>query len=79
MGIQKIGNGLEAINFFEQGKLDELKKYCLKDVEITYKIYEHGRKFGFLKYINKWNNLKKIKVDFNQEINKAEIQMTLGG
>ncbi|MFC1711074.1 ribonuclease H-like domain-containing protein, partial [Patescibacteria group bacterium] len=32
LGIQKIGDGLKAIDLFKKGKIEELKKYCLKDV-----------------------------------------------
>lgn len=76
LNIEKNGSGMQAINLYEQGKLDELKKYCFKDVRITYKIYQHGKKFGFLKYINRWNNIKTIKVNFKKE-KEAKVQMTL--
>ncbi len=41
--IKKEGHGLLAINYFREGKLDELKKYCLSDVRITRELYEFGR------------------------------------
>jgi DEAD/DEAH box helicase domain-containing protein len=35
LGTQKSGTGLDALYYYEQGKLDELAEYCLADVRIT--------------------------------------------
>lgn len=43
LGDQKSGHGLDAIRYWREGKLDELKKYCLDDVRITKEVYEYGR------------------------------------
>ncbi len=42
----KSGSGKDAIELFKQGKIAELKKYCLDDVRITKEIYEYGKKYG---------------------------------
>lgn len=39
----KLGTGLGAISLFNEGKYDELKKYCLQDVELTEYIFNHWR------------------------------------
>ena len=44
LGITKNGEGLNAVSLFEQGKLEELKKYCLNDVHLTKEIYDIGCK-----------------------------------
>jgi uncharacterized protein YprB with RNaseH-like and TPR domain len=36
---QKTANGLRAIKWFEQGKLNLIKEYCKKDVEITASVF----------------------------------------
>lgn len=41
-GKGKIGHGEDAIQLFRQGRLDELKRYCLEDVRLTKEIYEYG-------------------------------------
>lgn len=46
LGVQKSGHGLEAIRLYKEGRLDELKKYCLDDVRITKDLYEYGRDHG---------------------------------
>ncbi|KKU93738.1 MAG: hypothetical protein UY26_C0005G0002 [Candidatus Jorgensenbacteria bacterium GW2011_GWA1_48_13] len=40
LGVGKTGHGSEAIGLYEEGKIDELKKYCLKDVELTKQLYD---------------------------------------
>jgi len=36
----KSGHGSKAIGLYKDGKMDELKSYCLKDVEITKDLYD---------------------------------------
>ena len=50
LGASKIGSGLAAVRLWRAGQIDELKKYCLKDVELTKQIYDYGMKNGKLLY-----------------------------
>lgn len=78
LGKGKIGDGLDAIKYYETGQLDKLKEYCLKDVEITRDVYDYGMKNGKLKYKNKWNRLIETPIDFSFKVKKAEgVQMSL--
>lgn len=42
LGITKTGEGWNAVNLYAQGRIEELKRYCLNDVKLTKEIYEHG-------------------------------------
>ena len=42
LGSGKTGSGLEAILYFNNGRMDLLKKYCLDDVKITRQIYDYA-------------------------------------
>lgn len=78
MGVQKSGHGLDAIKYYNNGEWDKLASYCMKDVEITRDIYDYGRTKGHVKFLNKWNTLQTVTVDFNFEIPEdAGLQMTL--
>ena len=46
LGEQKSAHGLEALRWFREGRLDEVKKYCLHDVKLTRDLYEYGLKHG---------------------------------
>ncbi|OGX06345.1 MAG: hypothetical protein A3G87_01715 [Omnitrophica bacterium RIFCSPLOWO2_12_FULL_50_11] len=42
LGAPKTGHGIEAIELFRGGRMEELKRYCLNDVKLTREIYDFG-------------------------------------
>ncbi|OGK15217.1 hypothetical protein A2690_00365 [Candidatus Roizmanbacteria bacterium RIFCSPHIGHO2_01_FULL_39_12b] len=42
LGKQKTGHGLQAVEFYKEGKIEELKSYCLHDVLFTKDLFEYG-------------------------------------
>jgi DEAD/DEAH box helicase domain-containing protein len=40
----KSGSGWDAIQLYKDGKMEELKRYCIDDVKITKDVYEYGLK-----------------------------------
>lgn len=42
INIQKSGSGLDAIKYYQEGRIEELKKYCLQDVKVTRDLFEFG-------------------------------------
>lgn len=50
LGTGKSGNGLEAILYYQNGRMDLLKKYCMDDVKITKQIYDYALKNQKLLY-----------------------------
>ena|SRR3989338_602897 len=42
LGMTKTGEGWNAVNLYEQGRIEELKRYCLNDVRLTKGIYDYG-------------------------------------
>jgi len=45
-GRGKIGHSEDAIQLFRQGRMEELKRYCLEDVRLTKEIYDFGKQEG---------------------------------
>lgn len=41
-------NGSDMKSLFEEGKLDEIKRYALSDIKITFGIYERALKIGLV-------------------------------
>ncbi len=62
LGIKKSGHGLDAVKWWKEGKMEELKKYCLDDVRITKDIYEYALKNGKLIF-KEGPHLHEIKLD----------------
>jgi len=50
--VKKSADGLQAIRWWKEGKIDEIKKYCEQDVKITKEIYDFGRANKQLFYKN---------------------------
>ncbi len=64
----KIDSGANAVNYWQKGdpeSLALLKKYCEADVLLTRDIYDFGLKQGYLKFTDRWNNSRVVKVDFS--------------
>lgn len=67
LGVGKTSTGLEAIALWRAGRLDELNKYCLKDVEITKQIYDYGLKNKKLLYRD-FFEVREMPVDFPEPV-----------
>ena len=61
-GINKSGDGFDAVVWWRQGKIDEIRKYCLLDVKITKDVYEFAMKNKKLIF-KEGPFLKEIKLD----------------
>lgn len=48
LGEKKDHDGAEAITLYRDGKMDELKKYCLNDVRLTRELYDLYQKQSYL-------------------------------
>jgi DEAD/DEAH box helicase domain-containing protein len=48
LGESKSGHGLEALQWFKAGRVEDVKKYCLDDVRLTKNLYEYGKTKGFV-------------------------------
>ena len=61
---EKTGTGLEAIDLWNNGKLDELTKYCTTDVEIARELFIAGCKNGELFYTDRDGGRYAIKTEY---------------
>ncbi len=79
LGLKKTGHGLMAIDYYKEGKINELKKYCLDDVMLTKKIFDYGVKNGEIFYLTS-SSKQAIKVDWKkylEEQNDNDTHLTL--
>jgi len=59
LGTGKSADGLQAIRWYREGKMDELIAYCKYDVEITHRLYEHGKQNGYVSYHDRYSGKKR--------------------
>jgi DEAD/DEAH box helicase domain-containing protein len=59
-GVEKTAEGLQAIEWFRQGRMLEIAEYCCYDVKITKLVHEYGVQHKELHYNNRFG--KKLTV-----------------
>src|SRR5580704_7075834 len=59
-GVEKTAEGLQAIQWFKEGRLLEIAEYCCYDVKITKMVHEYGATHRQLHYQNRFG--KKLTV-----------------
>ena len=48
LGAPKSADGLQSLEWWKQGRVDEIERYCRKDVEILRDLFDHARDAGHL-------------------------------
>ncbi|OGK12807.1 hypothetical protein A3C98_04170 [Candidatus Roizmanbacteria bacterium RIFCSPHIGHO2_02_FULL_37_15] len=79
LGKKKSGHGLIAIQLYQEGKWEDLKKYCLDDVMLTKELFEFGVRQGEVMYLNE-KGKSSIKVDWKKYLKdqgRKESHLTL--
>lgn len=72
LGKGKTGHGLQAINFFREGKMKELIQYCQDDVRLTKELLDYGMKNGHV-YLPTATSKTRLYVNWQMIMkNKAE-------
>lgn len=59
LGTGKSADGLQAIKWYREEKIDELIAYCKDDVGITHRLYEYGKCNGHVYYQDRYSGKKK--------------------
>ncbi len=62
LGSKKIASGAQSLVWWRNGEVEKVREYCLKDVEITRKIFDYALKNGSVKY-KELGTSREIKLD----------------
>lgn len=62
LGKGKKGDGLKAMEWWDQGLYDKVREYCIEDVRITRELYDYAMRNGHLKYKD-LNQKREVKID----------------
>lgn len=63
--VTKSADGLQAMQWYKEGKIDEIKKYCEQDVKVTKELYEFGKQNGQLFYKSLTGEVLPFAVDYS--------------
>ncbi len=77
LGRSKTSEGLQAVAWWKEGKIDEIKKYCVDDVRITQEIYEYIKKFGRLRYPDLGSTTKEFLLTLPELPKVAQVSINL--
>lgn len=78
IGTSKSAHGLLAVQWWKEGKVQEVIDYCKQDVKVTKEVYEFGRENGYILFDDRTGERREVKVDFKINDEKAAINLTMG-
>jgi DEAD/DEAH box helicase domain-containing protein len=50
VGAKKSADGLQAVRWWREGNITDIKKYCEQDVKVTRDVFEYALKHGHVKF-----------------------------
>lgn len=62
LGESKSADGLKAVAWYREGKIDQVLDYCEQDVRVTQRLWEYGRKYGQLRYRDRNFRMRSVPV-----------------
>ena len=54
LGDEKSSSGVQAVQWYEEGKIDQIIEYCKKDVDVTRRLYNFGCEHGYVSFVDKY-------------------------
>ena len=74
LGKSKVADGIQAVRWLREGKLDAVIEYCKDDVAITRDLFEFGLNQGYLLYQTRDGRAVRLPVNWNlQSIMKEAV------
>ena len=70
LGTKKTADGLQALAWYKEGRIDLIQHYCKKDVEITRDILYTALEQGFLLFANKAKQVVRLPLALDSAIEK---------
>ena len=64
LNAKKSADGLVSLQWYKEGEIDKIIKYCKQDVEITRDLFRYGESHGYVKYSTRSGVVKDLKVDW---------------
>jgi DEAD/DEAH box helicase domain-containing protein len=60
----KTADGLQVLRWWKEGRINEIAAYCRRDVDITLRLYEYGKREGHLLFTNKAGQKVRVPVEW---------------
>ncbi|MBI5464655.1 MAG: ribonuclease H-like domain-containing protein [Ignavibacteriales bacterium] len=64
LGLGKSADGLQALRWWKEGKVEEIARYCQQDVKVLRDVVAFGRANGFVRYVDNKGAPKQVAVQW---------------
>ena len=64
LNVGKSADGLQAVRWWHEGKIEEIFKYCEQDVAVTRDVYEFGKQRRYVQYYDRRYQIKRVPVSW---------------
>ena len=75
LGEKKSADGIQSLRWWKAGEIEKVRKYCLKDVEITKKVFDYACKNGYVKY-RELGKTREVKLDTSKWLTEDSRALT---
>jgi DEAD/DEAH box helicase domain-containing protein len=65
LNTPKSADGLQALQWFKEGRMDLIETYCQNDVEVTRNLFQYGLDNGYLIFDRKGEGRMRIPLDWD--------------
>ena len=60
----KSADGLQAVRWYKEGRIQEILEYCQQDVEVTRQLYNYGRKHKHVRFRDRNHRSQMVSVNW---------------
>ncbi|PIX62618.1 helicase [Candidatus Uhrbacteria bacterium CG_4_9_14_0_2_um_filter_41_50] len=79
LGTKKSGHGLLAVQWWKEGRVQDVIDYCMQDVKVTKEVYEFGKDKGYILFDDRTGERRQVFVDFSDpEDAGGGLNLTMG-
>jgi DEAD/DEAH box helicase domain-containing protein len=64
LGTKKSADGLQAVRWYKEGRIQEILAYCQQDVEVTRQLYEFGKSQKYVKFRDRRYRTQMVQVNW---------------
>ncbi|GFK92978.1 putative ATP-dependent RNA helicase YfmL [Fundidesulfovibrio magnetotacticus] len=68
LGASKTADGLKALQWWKEGRVEEIIHYCKADVAVTRDLWRFGRDHGYVLYANKAGNVVRCPATWSEAV-----------
>jgi DEAD/DEAH box helicase domain-containing protein len=61
---RKMADGMQALRWWREGKVKELLEYCQQDVDVTWRLFDFGRRNKYVQYRDRNFRVQRILVNW---------------